>query len=129
MTSGDRVGLREVFAIAVALAAACVVALPAVQSRFPLYVVLVGFGVGNGTLAALWSPIVLSHFGIENATATVGLLNLAIAGSAFLVPLAVSALRTVTGGYAVPLVALGVVTVVEVALFYWGTAPETDADI
>jgi MFS family permease len=120
---GDRVGRRETFAAAVALAAACVVALPAIRSPLPLYVVLVAFGVGNGTLAALWSPIVLSSFGTENATATVGLLNLAMAGSAFLAPLAVSALRGLTDGYAVPLVALGAVTVGGVALFYWGTAP------
>lgn len=121
---GDRVGRRTVFAACVGLAAACVVVLPAIGSRLPLYVVLVGFGVGNGTLAALWSPIVLTRFGSENATATVGLLNTATAGSAFLAPLAVSALRGVTGGYTVPLVALAVVTVIGVALFYWGTAPE-----
>jgi MFS family permease len=123
---GDRVGPRNVFAACVALAAACVVVLPAIGSRLPLYVVLVGFGVGNGTLAALWSPIVLGRFGTENATATVGLLNTAIAGSAFLSPLAVSALRDITGGYTVPLVALGAVTVAGVALFYWGTAPESE---
>ena len=121
---GDRVGRRAVFAACVGLAAACVVFLPVVGSRALLYPVLVGFGVGNGVLAALWSPIVLGRFGTENATATVGVLNTAIAGSAFLAPLAVSALRNVTGGYVVPLLALGVVTVVGVGLFYWGTAPE-----
>ncbi|WP_342765962.1 MFS transporter [Haladaptatus sp. T7] len=123
---GDRVGLRTVFATAVAIAAACVVALPVVQSRLFLYVVLVGFGIGNGTLAALWTPIVLSRFGTENATATVGLLNLAVAGAAFLSPLFVSALRALTGGYTIPLVVLGVVTAAGVAFFHWGTAPEND---
>ena len=123
---GDRVGARNVFAACVVLAAACVVALPAVGTRLPMYAVLVGFGVGNGVLAALWSPIVLGRFGTENATATVGVLNTAIAGSAFLAPLSVSALRGVTGGYTVALLALGAVTVVGVALFYWGTAPETE---
>jgi MFS family permease len=121
---GDRVGQRDVFAACVILAAACVVVLPVIGSRLPLYVVLVGFGIGNGTLAALWSPIVLNRFGTENATATVGLLNTAIAGSAFLAPLAVSALHGITGSYTSPLVALGVVTVAGVALFYWGTASE-----
>jgi MFS family permease len=121
---GDRVGQRDVFAACVILAAACVVVLPAIGSRLSLYVVLVGFGIGNGTLAALWSPIVLGRFGTENATATVGLLNTAIAGSAFLAPLAVSALRGITGSYTAPLISLSVITVVGVALFYWGTASE-----
>jgi MFS family permease len=123
---GDRFGSRKVFATSVGLAAACVIVLPAIGARLPLYVVLVGFGIGNGTLAALWSPIVLKRFGTENATATLGLLNTAIAGSAFCSPLAVSALRTIEGGYAVPLVALGVVTVIGITLFYWGTAPENE---
>lgn len=126
---GDRVGQREVFAACVILAAACVVVLPTIGSRLSLYVLLVGFGIGNGTLAALWSPIILGRFGTENATATVGLLNTAIAGSAFLAPLAVSALRDITGDYTSPLVGLGVVTVAGVALFYWGTASEHDESI
>lgn len=117
------------FAACVVLAAACVVVLPVIGSRLPLYVVLVGFGIGNGTLAALWSPIVLDRFGTENATATVGLLNTAIAGSAFLAPLAVSALRGITGSYTSPLAALGVVTVAGVALFYWGTASEQSGSV
>jgi len=121
---GDRFDPRAVFSAAVVLAAAAVVALPAIGSRLPLYVVLVGCGIGNGTLAALWSPIILSRFGAENATATVGILNFAIAAVAFLAPLAVSALRVRTGDYALPLVALGILTVVGVALFHWGTAPE-----
>ncbi|WP_136688905.1 MFS transporter [Halorhabdus amylolytica] len=126
---GDRVGQRDVFASCVILAAASVVVLPAIGSRLSLYVVLVGFGIGNGTLAALWSPIVLGRFGTENATATVGLLNTAIAGSAFLAPLAVSALRRITGSYTAPLVSLSVITVVGVALFYWGTASEHSVSI
>jgi len=126
---GDRVGPRTVFAACVALAAACVLVLPAVGSRPALYAVLVGFGIGNGTLAALWSPIILTRFGSDNATATVGLLNTSTAGAAFLAPLAISGLRGVTGGYTVPLVALAVVTVVGVALFYWGTAPEDERGV
>ncbi|GAB3685212.1 hypothetical protein GCM10028857_15360 [Salinarchaeum chitinilyticum] len=119
---GDHVGRRTVFVACVGVAAACVLVLPVVGSPLLLYVVLAGFGIGNGTLAALWSPIVLDSFGSENATATVGLLNAATAGAAFLSPLAVSALRSATGGYGIPLVALAVVTVLGVVLFYWGTA-------
>ncbi|QPV64276.1 MFS transporter [Halosimplex litoreum] len=126
---GDRLGPRTVFAACVALAAACVLVLPAVGSRPALYAVLVGFGIGNGTLAALWSPIVLTRFGADNATATVGLLNTSTAGAAFLSPLAISALRGVTGGYSVPLTILAIVTVVGVGLFYWGTAPESEQGV
>jgi len=47
----------------------------------------------------------------------VSFLDLAIAGAAFRSPLAVSALRTLTGRYTVPLVVLVVDTVVGSALF------------
>ncbi|KZN24672.1 hypothetical protein A4G99_10020 [Haladaptatus sp. R4] len=89
-----------------------------------IYVVLVGLGASLGPLASLWSPIILTRFGPENATATVGLLNISIAQSAFLGPLAVSVLDRVTGGYVAPLVAVSVVTVLGAGFFYRGTSSE-----
>ncbi|MFB6129299.1 MAG: nitrate/nitrite transporter [Salinigranum sp.] len=123
--AGDRVGRRRTFATGVVLASAGVFALPFVHSRLSLSVTLVGFGVGLGALASLWSPIVITRFGPENATATLGLLKIPQPLAAFFAPLAVSALHHETGGYAVPLVALGAVTVLGAAFFYWGTAPES----
>jgi MFS family permease len=120
---GDRVGRRETFVTGVVLAGVCVIVLPTIHTRLPLYITLTGFGIGLGTLAPLWSPIVVTRFGAESATATVGLLKLPQAGAAFIAPLAVSALFGITGGYAAPLVILSAITVLGAFLFYWGTAP------
>ncbi|MCO8246778.1 MFS transporter [Haladaptatus sp. AB643] len=121
---GDRVGRRRTFIASVVLAAVFVFALPFVHSNTMIYVVLVGLGASLGPLASLWSPIILTRFGPENATATVGLLNISIALSAFLGPLAVSVLDSMTGGYVAPLVAVSVVTVLGAGLFYRGTTSE-----
>ncbi|WP_190303760.1 MFS transporter [Haladaptatus sp. R4] len=121
---GDRVGRRRTFITSVVLAAVFVFALPFVHSNTMIYVVLVGLGASLGPLASLWSPIILTRFGPENATATVGLLNISIAQSAFLGPLAVSVLDRVTGGYVAPLVAVSVVTVLGAGFFYRGTSSE-----
>ncbi|MFB6108041.1 MAG: nitrate/nitrite transporter [Haloplanus sp.] len=123
---GDRVGRRETFTTGVVVAGVCVLALSAVHTRLSLYLTLVGFGVSLGALAPLWSPIVVTRFGAENATATVGLLKLPQAGAAFAAPLAVSVLFGLTDGYADPLTALSVVTVLGASLFYWGTAPKSE---
>lgn len=121
---GDRVGRRETFLTSVGLACLCVFVLPFVHSNLPIYATLFGFGVALGPLASLWSPIVLTRFGHENATATVGLLNIATAGVAFLAPLAISILHTVTGGYTIPFVMLGIITALGAVLFRWGTNSE-----
>jgi len=75
------------------------------------YAALFGFGIALGPLATLWSPIILTAFGQENATATVGLLNVSTAGFALVAPTGASVLHRVTGGWVVPLVALGIVTI------------------
>jgi OFA family oxalate/formate antiporter-like MFS transporter len=118
---GDRVGRRQTFITSVILAAVFVFALPFAHSAMTVYIVLVGLGASLGPLASLWSPIILTRFGPENATATVGLLNISIALSAFLGPLAVSVLDRMTGGYVVSLVSVSVVTILGAGLFYLGT--------
>lgn len=122
---GDRVGKRRTMLGSVVLVGVSVFALPFVDSEPLLYAAVVGMGIGLGPLASLWSPIVLTRFGHENATAIVGLLVVGSAGAAFLAPLAVSAAHTTTGGYAGPLVALSVVTVLGALLLYWGTNPDS----
>ncbi|MBV0926009.1 MFS transporter [Halomicroarcula limicola] len=118
---GDRVGQRETFVASVVLAGLCTFAFPFARSNLLLYLVLFGFGVALGPLASLWSPIILTRFGSENATATVGLINIAVAGSAFLAPLVVSAIRNATGGSVLPFVVLGASIVLGAGLFHWGT--------
>ena len=118
---GDRVGQRETFVTSVVLASVCAFVFPFAHSNLLVYIVLFGFGIALGPLATLWSPIVLTRFGSENATATIGLLNVATAGSAFLAPLIVSALQGVVGGYAIPFVTLGGITILGGGLFRWGT--------
>ena len=126
---GDRVGQRETFVTSVVLASMCVFVFPFARSNLPVYIVLFGFGVALGPLASLWSPIVLARFGSENATATVGLFNVAMAGSAFIAPLTVSTLHRVAGGYVLPFITLGVFTVLGAGLFRWGTDLESsDSD-
>ncbi|WP_139246665.1 MFS transporter [Halogranum amylolyticum] len=118
---GDRVGQRETFVTSVVLASLCAFVFPFAHSNLLVYIVLFGFGIALGPLASLWSPIVLTRFGSENATATVGLMNIAVAGSAFLAPLIVSALHRVTDESIFPFVVLGAIVGLGAALFYWGT--------
>jgi OFA family oxalate/formate antiporter-like MFS transporter len=120
---GDRIGQRETFVSSVVLASVCAFVFPFARSNLPVYIVLFGFGVALGPLASLWSPIALTRFGSENATATIGLFNVAMAGSAFFAPLAVSTLHRVTGGYVISFITLGVITILGAAFFRWGTNP------
>ena len=119
---GDRVGRRGTFLTSVGLACLCAFVLPFAHSRVPVYIILFGFGVALGPLASLWSPIVLTRFGHENATATVGLLNIATGGVAFFAPLAIRVLHRVTGGYLIPFMILGTVTALGAVLFQLGTS-------
>jgi len=123
---GDQVGQRKTFGASIILAGVCILALPFIHSQLLLYIDVVGLGAAFGPLAALWSPIVLTRFGTENATAIVGLLLIGSAGGAFLAPLGVNVLHRMTGGYTIPLFALSVFTVLGAALFYWSTAPMTN---
>lgn len=120
---GDRVGQRRTMLGSVVLVGASVLALAFIDSELPLYVSVVGMGIGLGPLASLWSPVVLGRFGHENATAIVGLLVTGSASAAFLAPLSVSAVHSVTGRYVLPLVGVGVTTVLGALLLYWGTDP------
>jgi len=123
----DWVGARVTFAVGVLLATLGVFALPAVHTPVPMYLVLVVFGAGNGVLAALFSPIVVGRFAQDDATAVVGLFMVAEAGGAFLLPIAINLGVATTGSYTVPLLILGVVTLVGIALFHWGTRPPSTA--
>ena len=120
---GDRVGYRETFLASAGLASVCAFALPFAHSPLFVYATLFGLGVALGPLATLWSPIILTRFGYENATATVGLLNISTAGFALVAPTGATALNRMTGGYVVPLIAVSVVTVLGISLFRWGTTP------
>lgn len=124
----DRIGLRITLVGGVSLAALGMFALVPVSTPLGMYVTLAVFGIGLGAVAALFSPIVLGRFGPKNATAIVGLLTLSEASTAFLTPVAASAIVAATGTYAVPLVGVGVATLVGSLLFYWGTDPDAPAD-
>lgn len=124
---GDRIGLRETLAGGVVLAALAMALLPLIGSRLPMYALLVVFGVGLGTIAPLFSPIIIGRFGPANATAIVGLFTIGEAATAFVVPVALNVLRDLSGGYAAPLVAVGGLTLLGAGLFYGGTAPVEEA--
>jgi len=121
----DRIGMRVTLAGGAALAAVGMVALPLVETTAVMYVLLVVFGVGLGTIAPLFSPIIIDRFGPEHATAIVGSFTVGQAATAFSTPIALNALTGFTGGYAAPLVFFAGVTLLGAGLFYRGTAPDT----
>ncbi|MFB6353578.1 MAG: MFS transporter [Halobacteriales archaeon] len=119
----DRFGARETLAVGVGLAALGVLALVVTDTRALMYVTLAVFGVGLGAVATLFSPILVGRFGPENATAIVGLFTVAEATTAFGAPIVVNLLVGATGGYAVPLALLALLTLAGAGLFHWGTGP------
>jgi MFS family permease len=119
----DRIGMRVTLTAGVVVAAASLTVLPLVGSTVPMYALLVLFGAGLGAVAPLFSPIVIGRFGPENATAIVGAFTIGQAVTAFSTPVVLSLLRSVSGGYTVPLVVLGGATLLGGLLFYRGTAP------
>jgi MFS family permease len=124
--AGDRLGHRPTLLAGVVLAALGVLALVVTDTRPLMYATLVVFGVGLGAIATLYSPILIDRFGPGDATAIVGVFTVAEAATAFGAPIAVNLLAELTGGYAVPLLALAAVTLAGAGLFHWGTAPAVD---
>lgn len=122
----DRVGLRSTLTGSVGLAAAAVFALILTETVPAMYVTLAVFGFSLGAIATLFPPVILGKFGPENAVAIVGLFTIAESTTAFLAPVGVDGLVVLTGGHAIPLALLGVVTLVGVGMFHWGTRPATD---
>lgn len=124
---GDRVGMRATMTAGVVLAALAMWALPWIGSPIAMYALLVLFGVGLGTVAPLFSPIIIERFGPANATAIVGLFILGQAVTAFTTPVALNVLYDFSGGYVLPLLAIGGLTLLGGGLFYGGTAPVEEA--
>ncbi|MFB6250381.1 MAG: MFS transporter [Halobellus sp.] len=120
---GDRIGMRVTMTSGVALAALAMAALPWMGSRPVMYALLVLFGIGLGTVAPLFSPIIIGRFGPANATAIVGLFTLGQAATSFMTPVALNILQDLSSGYTVPLLAVGGLTLLGGVLFYRGTAP------
>ncbi|WP_435182504.1 MFS transporter [Halobellus sp. EA9] len=125
---GDRVGMRATLVAGVGLAALAMAALPWTGTRPATYALLILFGVGLGTVAPLFSPIIIERFGPANATAIVGLFILGQAATSFTTPVALNVLYDLSGGYAVPLVAVAGLTLLGGAMFYRGTAPADGVD-
>lgn len=123
---GDLIGKRVTITAAVALAALGVFSLLGTETRPIMYVTLILFGIGLGAIGPLYPPIVIEKFGPANATAIVGLFVIAESPAAFLTPVALNVLVERTGSYDLPLLLLGVVTLVGAMLFYWGTDPSAE---
>lgn len=119
----DRLGTRVTLTIGVVLAAFAMGGLPLVVSPLSMYVLLVLFGVGLGVVAPLFSPVILERFGPANATAIVGIFTIGEAATAMSIPIALNVLVDLSGGYTVPLVLIGGLTLLGAGLFYRGTAP------
>ena len=123
----DRIGMRLTLTAGVVVAATCLAILPWIDSTVSMYALLGLFGAGLGAVAPLFSPIVISRFGPENATAIVGAFTVGQAMTAFSTPVVLSLLRSASGGYTLPLVVLGGVTLLGGVLFYRGTEPVASA--
>lgn len=119
----DWIGSRRSYAVGSTLAAVGLFVLSVTATVPVMYVSLVAFGVGLGAIAALYPAIVVRAFGPENATAITGSFMFCSAVSGFLTPVGMDAMVGATGGFALPLVAVGVLTAIGTVLFYWGTDP------
>lgn len=123
----DWIGPRLTLTAGVALTALGLFVLAVVATVPTMYVALATFGVGLGAIAALYAPIVIQAFGPANAAAVAGIFTFCSATAGFLAPVGVDALADATGGYALPLALLGVLTLAGAGLFYWGTDPGAGA--
>lgn len=121
---GDRVGPLRTMVGATLAAAVGLLVLTTPTTQAVVYVAIVLLGAGLGGIAALHMPILIRRFGAERASAIVGLFFAPSALSGFATPVAVSYLRTATGTYVAPLVAIAAVTVVGIALFYRGVSAD-----
>jgi len=121
----DRVGPRATLFGGVVLAGLGAAVLIVTDTRPVAYLTLAVFGVGLGVIATLFSPILVDRFGAADATAVVGIFNVAEATAAFGAPLGMRFLVDVTGGYAVPLGLLSLATLAGAGLFFWGTGRPT----
>lgn len=119
----DRLGTRVTFTIGVVLAALAMGGLPLAATPLSMYVLLVFFGIGLGVVAPLFSPVILERFGPANATAIVGIFTIGEAATAMSIPIVLNVLLDLSGGYTVPLVLTGGLTLLGAWLFYRGTAP------
>lgn len=119
----DWIAPRETLVGGVTLAGVGLLVLAVTAGTTTMYAALITFGAGLGAIAALYAPIVIRAFGPSNATAVTGLFTFCSAAAGFLAPLAVNWLAGAVGGYTVPLVGLGAVTLLGGGLFYWGTDP------
>lgn len=123
----DWIGPRPTLTGGVALTALGLFVLGTTTTVSTMYLALVTFGVGLGAIAALYAPIVIRAFGPENATAVTGIFTYGSATAGFLGPIAMDAVAGAIGGYSLPLIILGVMTLLGAGLFHWGTKPTTRA--
>jgi predicted MFS family arabinose efflux permease len=127
LTSGylaDRFGARRTIVVATAAASAGFFLLFSGSDAL-LYAAILCFGVGLGANATLYIPALMQGFTPERDTAFVGVFNFTFAVFAFLAPFTSSLAIEATGGYAVPFLAMGVLTLVGAGLFWSGTRPDT----
>jgi cyanate permease len=118
----DSVGIRRTLVASILITVASLLIAP-LGPTFA-FASIVGFGVGLGGVATLYSPALVRAFGPENATAVNGVFQLSLGVSGLLSPVAMSSLVATTGTYRLPLVLLAGVTTVGIALFWYGTRPD-----
>jgi MFS family permease len=90
------------------------------DGMIPIYVSVVLFGIGLGTNATLYIPVIMSHFNPDWDTALVGIFNLSLGLMAFLVPPGSTAVAEIIG-FNATLALTGIATSIGVAVFLLGT--------
>jgi cyanate permease len=118
----DSVGIRRTLVASILITVVSLLIAPLGPTL--AFASIVGFGVGLGGVATLYSPALLRAFGPENATAVNGVFQLSLGVSGLLSPILMSSLVAATGTYRLPLVLLAGLTTVGIALFWYGTQPD-----
>lgn len=125
--AGQRLGFRRMIAVSLLLiAVGCFVFIA--QTTLAIYAGILLLGIGLGTTSALYVPVLLDIFDPANDTAIVGIFNVAFGAAALVVPPVSTLVVEATGDYRLVLGLTGVVTALNVAVFYRSTAPSRWSD-
>jgi MFS family permease len=113
----DRAGTVPLLVVSNLVMGVAVIATLAVRDALGVVAIAALFGVGAGTNAALYSPVVSDLFDLESVGRLLGLTSLGFGVAGAAGPYLTSLLRAATGTYAAPFLAAGTVAAVGTLLF------------
>jgi len=122
--SADYIGSRKVFVATLGLAIIGSSVLLYRGNLMAVYLAVTLFGIGLGGIATLTTPVLLDSYGTKNATAVVGIFNLAAGVAGFVAP---SIPTIVFGGvedYTPTILTMIAMTALGGMLFWYGTGTD-----